>query len=79
MHCVLQLGDQQPLLLHEDVLSTMREHHQTMLDQIEAKNMETMLELKGKSDEVSHLKTKVDDELIQVPGPYQSTRYCYAQ
>ena len=66
---LMQGADEQPLLSHDDVVNTMREHHQTILDQIESKNVAAMRELQDKSIEVDHLKSKVDEDLLQVPYP----------
>lgn len=43
----------------------MREHHQSVIEQMESKSKEALRELKGRTEEVGHLKSKVDDELTQ--------------
>jgi hypothetical protein len=65
-HEILLQPNGQEELSHEKVMSTIKEHHQIVLDQIEYKNKEALIELKDKSEEVSHLRHKVDEELVEV-------------
>lgn len=51
---------------HDQVLSTMEHHQQSVIKQLETTSKEAILELKGKADEVDHLRTKVDTDLLQV-------------
>jgi hypothetical protein len=65
-HEILLQPNGQEEVSHEKVMSTIKEHHQIVLDQIEYKNKEALIELKDKSEEVSHLRHKVDEELVEV-------------
>jgi hypothetical protein len=65
MNSSIQETEPSQLISHSKVISTMREHHQSVIKQMESNSKEALRELKGRTEEVGHLKSKVDDELTQ--------------
>lgn len=65
-HALPLQQDEQEHVSHEDMINTIKEHHQIVIDQIELKNKEALIDLKDKAEEVSHLRHKVGEELHEV-------------
>ena len=59
-------GDSTSLVSHSHVIDTMRTHHQVLLDQAEMHSKQALLELKGKTEDVQGLQTRVDGDLAEV-------------
>lgn len=64
--CTLLQGEDDEPFTHAHVIDTMRVHHQVVLDQAEMHGKEALMELRGKTDELSGLRARVDGDLAEV-------------
>ena len=53
----------------------MEQHQQSVMQHIEQTSRQALVELKGKADEVEHLRSKVDTELDTVCSCHEQRRW----